>query len=153
MMAPMVAANARDSLSVSRLLVALAAACLLSSCADGKRPPAPTGSGQTRTVQDFVRALEANKISIKQHSETDCALFFSGCKKGHHLYLNSLEEWIEVYEFDSAASAAAAYPKGSHTIPLSGRDVKVAFKDNLALFVYDQHSQWPDVWRVWQAWQ
>jgi hypothetical protein len=151
MMAPMAERN--TTRGVGRLLAALAAACLLSACGDGKRPVAPTSSAQTRSVRDFVRALEANKISIKQHSETDCALFFSGCKKGHHLYPNSLEEWIEVYEFDSAASAEAAYPKGSHTIPLSGRDVKVAFKDNLALFVYDQHSQWPDVWRVWQGWQ
>jgi hypothetical protein len=129
------------------LLGTLIAVLALVSCSRNEAAKQEPPNIETRTAAEFVQTLENNGLKINQNSAIDCDLF-AGCKKRHHLYLETLDEWIELFEFDSEASAKAAFPGGTYSI--MGNETKVALKQNLALFVYDQHSQWEDVWRVWK---
>lgn len=128
-------------------LSGIVAILALTSCSNNQPRVEHLKEG-VRTVRDFVQTLEKDGLAVSQDSEIECA-YFGGCKKRHHLYLKSLEEWIEVYEFDTATSAKAAFPDGTHTV--MGNEIKVALKHNLALFVYDNHSEWEAVWRIWQT--
>ena len=60
---------------------------------------------KNRTVEEFVNRLRDSGITMKQVSPLPHP--FPACKKGCFLYLSSLDEWIEVYEFDTPDAAAS----------------------------------------------
>lgn len=118
-----------------------------------QKPRATSGGEQrARTLDEFVKALREGGITIKQMSPLPGGRF-PGSTKGCYLYLDSLGEWIEVYEFASPGDAAKAFPDNLYSVTINENKIetKVEIKGALALFVYDQHSQWPEVYAVWQG--
>jgi hypothetical protein len=157
-----VPAASRHGLSLLRLgimharhyklvVLILAVQCaLITSCSKSEVTREASSQAASLTASDFVDHLKKGGLTILQDSPIDCP-FFKGCKKRHAIYLKSLDEWIEVYEFDTAQNAKAAFPNGTYADKANGIDCKVALKQNLALMVWDQHSQWKEIWQIWQT--